>query len=74
MWKNEAIELYNIPQIISKLKVMEKLKAFPINIRYIFTLKGVDVTYMLLPADLLILIQQFPNIEFTSFFKSQMIK
>jgi hypothetical protein len=74
MWKRESIELNNIPQVISQLQIMEKLKSFPINIRYIFTLKGVDVTYMLLPADLLILVQQSPNIEFTSFFKSQMIK
>ena len=74
MWNNEKIELNNIPQIISKLNVMAKLQAFPINIRYIFTIKNSDIIYMLSPADLLVLVQQYPNTEFTSFSISQMVK
>ena len=74
MWNNEKIELNNIPQIISKLNVMAKLQAFPINIRYIFTIKNSDIIYMLSPADLLVLVQQYPNTEFTSFSMSQMVK
>ena len=74
MWNNEKIELNNIPQIISKLNVMAKLQAFPINIRYIFTIKNSDIIYMLSPPDLLVLVQQYPNTEFTSFSISQMVK
>lgn len=74
MWESKNIELTEVSQIISKLEVMAKLKTFPTDTRYVFTIKDINIIYMLLPLELLALIQQIPDIEFTSFSVCQMIK
>lgn len=74
MWESKNIELTEVSQIISKLEVMAKLKTFPTDIRYVFTIKDINIIYMLPPLELLALIQQIPDIEFTSFSICQMIK
>ena len=74
MWDIKKIELDEISKIIFQAKTMVKLKSVDINKRYIFTIKDIDLTYILTAPNLVATVEQYPNIEFTSFAIGQMVK
>ena len=74
MWESTRVELDEIPKIIEKLEIMKKLKSFSIDTRYVFTLQEDELIYLMSGPDLLTIVQQAPNLQFSSFFISQRVK